>query len=70
MRLLLLVTLTGWYRERHRIDCYHSLTYCAPHLSSNHSQFINHSPLLWLPQRHLVAKQEETLRNMASKYCL
>jgi hypothetical protein len=38
-------------------NCDHILIYCAPHLISNHSQFIHHCSLIWLQHRHLVAKQ-------------
>jgi hypothetical protein len=44
------------------------LIYCAPLLItiSNHSRFIHQSSLLWLQQRHLVAKWEETGQEMAA----
>jgi hypothetical protein len=41
-------------------NCDHLLIYCAPCLRSNHSRFIHQSSLLWLQQKHIVAKRRET----------
>jgi hypothetical protein len=51
-------------------NCDHLLIYCAPHVSSNHSQFIHRSSLRWLQQRHLVAKLVGNGREMAAEFCL
>jgi hypothetical protein len=59
----LLVTVTIVHSVPCR--CGHFLIYFAIHLtmSSNHSQFIHQSYLLWLQQRQLVAKEGEGARN-------
>jgi hypothetical protein len=38
--------------------------------SYNHFRFTHQSLLLWLQQRHLVAKPGETVRKMATEFCL
>jgi hypothetical protein len=44
--------------------------YCAPRLSTNHSLFIYQTSLLWLQQRHLVAKPGGSRRELATEICL
>jgi hypothetical protein len=51
-------------------NCDHFLIYCVPHLSTDHSQFNHHSSLLCLQQRHLVTKQGETGREIATVFCV
>jgi hypothetical protein len=48
----------------------HFLIYCAPNLSSDHFRFIHHSSLLWLQQRHIVAKWGETWWEVVAELCL
>jgi hypothetical protein len=57
---LLLVAVTGWYRTKRPMQMQPFLIHCAPHISSNHSRFINQSSPLWLEQTHLITKQGET----------
>jgi hypothetical protein len=66
----LLTTVTGWYRTKRSCNCDQFLIYSASHLSSNNSLFVHQSSLLWLQQRHVVAKRRETGREMAFKFWL
>jgi hypothetical protein len=52
--------------------CYfeHFLICCAPHLGSNIFRLIHETSLLWLQQRHLVVKREETGWEMVAELCL
>jgi hypothetical protein len=43
-------------------SCVHFPICWVPHMSSNHSWFNHQSSLLWLQQRHLVAKRGENWR--------
>jgi hypothetical protein len=49
-------------------NCYHFIMCCASRLSSNHSWFIHQISLLWLQQRHLVAKRGEAWREMSVNF--
>jgi hypothetical protein len=62
--------LQGGITESIPCNCNHFLMYCAPHLSSNHFQFIYQSSVLWLQQRHLIANWGETGWEMATEFCL
>jgi hypothetical protein len=62
--------LRGDYRTKRPTHCDHFLIYCAPHLSYNHSRFTHQTSLLWLKQRHLVAKRRETGREVVAEFCL
>jgi hypothetical protein len=53
-----IVTVTGQYNTRHPMHCGHLWSTVHPHLSSNHSSFIQQSSLA-ITNRHLVAKQEK-----------
>jgi hypothetical protein len=48
-------------------NCDNFMIYC---LISNCSQFIHQSSLLWLQQKHPVAKREKSGREMATELCL
>jgi hypothetical protein len=52
------------------MHCDHVLIYCAPHLSSNKSRFIQQSSLLRCQQTHLVAKWGETGREIFAEISL
>jgi hypothetical protein len=65
-----MVTVKEWYRANVPCNFMHVLPYYAPHLNSNLSRVIYQSSLLWLQQKHLVAKREETGLEMAAEFCL
>jgi hypothetical protein len=68
LKYWLLVTVTGWYLTKRPMHCENFLIYCAPHLRYNHSRLIHQISLLWLQQRHLVAKRGRTGWEMATTF--
>jgi hypothetical protein len=62
--------LRGGILQSALCNCDHFLIYSAPRLSSNLSRFIDQRSLLWLQQRHLLAKRVETGREKAAGFCL
>jgi hypothetical protein len=62
--------LWGGIVQSEPCNCDHSLIYCATHLSSDNFRFIQQSSLLQLLQRHLIEKQGEAGREMASEFRL
>jgi hypothetical protein len=59
---LLLSTVTGWYRTKRPMQLRPLSDVSYYLLSSNHSRFIHQNSLLWLQQKHLVAKRGEIWR--------
>jgi hypothetical protein len=55
--------LRGGFVQSIPCNCDHFLIYCAPHLSSNHSQFIHQSSLLWLQQTPSRVAERDWVKN-------
>jgi hypothetical protein len=62
--------LLQWYRAKFPMQLRPFSEICASHLSFNHPLFVHQSSLLSFQQGHVVAKREETGREMAAEFCL
>jgi hypothetical protein len=59
----------GWYRTKRPMQLRPFFNRCAPHLSSNYTESSTRA-LCSDCSSHLVAKREETKREIAAEFCL